>query len=279
MCRSPAFRGDDDYKMANLLSSGVSRETTSSRPILGVSLWLLLVCSSSCCSSVSVSILVGLAMMPLVILAYRTHPIAALLLVLIVWFGAQLDVLALPAEPWSAREWFFNPFGWQLVFFTGFAFMSGWLPSPPRNKVLVICAAIVVLVIVPLAYYRITRQFPEVRAWRKEYNFLIAKTDFGVLRYVHFLAVAYLCWIAVGEAGKRILPPQTGGVLADIWRRLLAIIMKVGQQSLAVFITSMFTARLLGVALDVLGRDSLANQIFVNFIGFLTLVLVAYGVG
>ena len=144
---------------------------------------------------------------------------------------------------------------------------------------LVFLAAAIVLVIIPLAYYRITRQLPEVRAWRTEYNFLIAKTDFGVLRYVHFLAVAYLCWIAVGEAGRRIIPPQTGGMLAEIWRRALAIIMKVGQQSLAVFITSMFTARLLGVALDTLGRKSLFNQLIVNLAGFTILICVAYGVG
>lgn len=223
--------------------------------------------------------LVVLAMMPLVIAFHRVHPALSLALVLAVWMGAQVGTLALPAEPWSSREWFFNPFGWQLVFFTGFAFMSGWIPAPPRHKLLIALCAIIVLVIVPLAYYRITRQLPEVRAWRTENKLLIAKTDFGVLRYVHFLALAYLCWIAVGEAGRRILPPQTGGVLAEVWRRALAVIMKVGQQSLAVFITSMFTARLLGVALDTLGRQSLFNQVVVNAVGFGVLISVAYGVG
>lgn len=223
--------------------------------------------------------LVVLAMMPLVVASHRVHPMLAVALITGVWLGAQIDYFALPAEPWSAREWFFNPFGWQLVFFTGFAFMAGWIPSPPRHKILTIVAGVIVLVIIPLAYFRITRQLPEVRAWRTEYNFLIAKTDFGILRYVHFLALAYLCWIAVGEAGRRILPPQTGSLLADIWRRTLAIIMKVGQQSLAVFITSMFTARLLGVALDTLGRNSLFNQILINAVGFAILIGVAYGVG
>ncbi len=223
--------------------------------------------------------LVVLAMMPLVVALHRVQPLMALGFVMLVWFGAQFDVLALPAEPWSAREWFFNPFGWQLVFFTGFAFMSGWLPAPPRNRVLIILASLVVLIIIPLAYYRITRQLPDVQAWRNEYRVLIAKTDFGVLRYVHFLALAYLCWIAVGEAGRRILPPQAGGAAAEAWRRILAVIMKVGQQSLAVFITSMFTARLLGVMLDTLGRGSVASQLFVNAVGFAILIGVAYGVG
>jgi hypothetical protein len=223
--------------------------------------------------------LVVLAMMPLVIACHRLHPLLSLVLVVGVWLGAQADYLALPAEPWSAREWFFNPFGWQLVFFTGFAFMSGWIPAPPRKKLLVVFAAIFILIVVPLAYYRITRQLPEVRAWRTEYSILIAKTDFGILRYAHFLALAYLCWIAVGEGGRRILPPEAGGMLAGLWKRVLAVIMQVGQQSLAVFITSMFIARLLGVALDVLGRDSFFNQVIVNLFGFIVLTCVAYGVG
>jgi hypothetical protein len=218
-------------------------------------------------------------MMPFVIAAHRFHPLVALALVLGVWISAQTDLLALPAEPWSAREWFFNPFGWQLVFFTGFAFMSGWLPAPPRDTRLIVLAAIIVVVVVPLEYYRITRHLPEVIAWRKDYAFLIAKTDFGILRYVHFLALAYLCWVAVGEAGRRILPPEGDGLFAAMWRRTLAVIMKVGQQSLAVFITSMFTARLLGVALDVLDGSSLVNQILVNATGFAILIAVAYGVG
>jgi hypothetical protein len=223
--------------------------------------------------------LVVLAMMPVVVACHRVQPLLALGLVAAVWFGAQLGVLALPAEPWSAREWFFNPFGWQLVFFTGFAFMSGWIPAPPRHRMLVILAAVIVLVIVPLAYYRITRHLPQVQDWRRQNGILIAKTDFGILRYVHFLALAYLCWIAVGEAGRRILPPDAGGLLADLWRGALAVIMKVGQQSLAVFITSMFLAQLLGLALDVLGGGSLVIQILVNCVGIALLTGAAYGAG
>ena len=104
--------------------------------------------------------LVVLAMMPLVIACHRLHPALALALIVGVWFGAQIDALALPAEPWSERHWFFNPFGWQLVFFTGFAFMAGWIPPPPRHRLLVIVTGVIVLVIIPLAYFRITRQLP-----------------------------------------------------------------------------------------------------------------------
>ncbi|XDA97727.1 OpgC domain-containing protein [Sulfitobacter sp. LCG007] len=223
--------------------------------------------------------LIVLAMMPFVVACYKAHPALALALVVGVWIAAQFNWLEMRAEPWSDREWFFNPFGWQLVFFTGFAFMSGWLPKPPRNRELALVAAVIVVVTVPFAYYRIISAFPAIDAWRIENDILIAKTDFGILRYVHFLALAYLCWVAVGKAGHRILPPTGDAPLAAVWRHVLAWIMKVGQQSLAVFITSMFLARVLGLALDMMGSESLFNQVIVLFSGFAILIVVAQCVG
>lgn len=222
--------------------------------------------------------LVVLAMMPVVVALHRIAPIAALVFVIAVWAAAGFGGLALPAEPWSEREWFFNPFGWQLIFFTGFALMSGWLPAPPVDKKLVILAVLIVLAIVPFAYFRLLSAFPELRVIRGDIRFFIQKTDFGILRYVHFLALAYLGWVAVGPKGVRLLPPSHDSAGARIWRILLTAIMKVGQQSLAVFIASMYLARLLGVALDVLGRTYL-TMVFVNFVGFALLVGVAYGAG
>ena len=91
-----------------------------------------------------------------------------------------------------------------------------------------------------------------------------------------------MAWILVGEKGARILPPQAGGALASIWRVLLAMIMKVGQQSLAVFISSMFLARLMGVVLDHLDRAEIENwftMILVNLGGAAIIVALAYGAG
>jgi hypothetical protein len=222
--------------------------------------------------------LVVLAMMPVVIALYRFAPLAALGFVVLVWAAADLGGLALPAEPWSEREWFFNPFGWQLVFFTGFALMSGWLPVPPVDRRLIMLAAAVVLVIIPLSYFRLLGTFPELREVRNSLSFFTDKTDFGLLRYVHFLALAYLAWVAVGPKGARLLPPSQDSLGARIWRVVLKVIMKVGQQSLAVFIASMYLARLLGVLLDVLGRNY-ASMFFVNMLGFALLIGVAYGAG
>jgi len=92
-----------------------------------------------------------------------------------------------------------------------------------------------------------------------------------------FLALAYLAWVAAGDKGARLLARGTGAA-ARFWSGALAVILKVGQQSLAVFVASMFMARVMGFALDVLGR-SLAATLLVNLIGAAILIAVAYGAG
>lgn len=197
-----------------------------------------------------------------------------------------------PAEPWNhegwsnwyyngeipdeaqtafkSREWFFNPFAWQLIFFTGFAFMCGWIPAPPVKKWLIaLCIAFIILSL-PTAYFRLfageiydyfgvfdtkpindwlettkfiwfngeltTATLSEMRA---DMRWLIWKTNFGIFRYLHFLATAYLAWIAVGAGGKYLIS-------SGLWGKIVKVIMVVGQQSLAIFLFSMVFAQMLG---------------------------------
>ncbi len=222
--------------------------------------------------------LVILAMMPAMVALARVHIGLMVAASVLLWLSVQIWDVNLPAEPWSERGWFFNPFGWQLVFFTGFALMSGWIPAPPVDKRLFWMAVAIILITLPFAYFRLYNEFAFLKEWRKEWSFLINKTDFGILRYVHFLATAYVAWVLVGPKGANILPPAGDGTMARIWRRTLAIIMKVGQQSLAVFVASMFLARLLGVGFDLLGK-SVLTMVLVNGIGFALIIAVAYGAG
>lgn len=218
-----------------------------------------------------------LLMMPIVIGLKNINGYLAILFVGLVWLAANMNIFNLPAEPWSTREWFFNPFGWQLVFFTGFAFMSGWFPAPPLNRSLIYAALAVVVLTVPLAYFRILQEVPALRTMAKEISFLTDKTDFGLLRYTHFLALAYLAWAISGDGGKRLITTGTGYGSA-IWRVLLTAILKVGQQSLAVFVFSMVAARMIGFILDQTSRTGL--QVWTaNLIGFCMIIAVAYTVG
>jgi hypothetical protein len=63
--------------------------------------------------------------------------------------------------------------------------------------------------------------------------------------------------------------------LSRLWSGLLAMILKVGQQSLAVFVFSMFFARLSGFVMDQVGRTTW-NMTLANFVGFGALIVVAY---
>ncbi|MFQ6551799.1 OpgC family protein [Aestuariibius insulae] len=231
--------------------------------------------------------MVVLAMMPLVVALARINLWAAAAPILFFWLMAQegltstlgLPHFAFPAEPWSDRNWFFNPFGWALIFFTGFAFMRGWIPKPPVAPLLIALAALVVLANIPLSNIGVRELGLDwARDWRRENGVWFDKSDFGILRYIHFLALAYLAWTLAGEAGRRLLPPEGNGAIARVWTTCLAAIMKVGQQSLAVFITSMFLARLLGFVFDVAGSTYL-TQTIVNITGCLILIAIAYGAG
>jgi len=156
-----------------------------------------------------------LAMVPFVMLVHRlAGKEAVFAFVLAVWLAAQFKYLNLPSRPWALHiGWFFNPFGWQLVFFTGFAFGMKWLPAPPVRAWLVWLAAAFVLITLPLAWYKIHGGFYLPRDWALtgwifQFRDLIEplrwKTWVGGWRYVHFLAVAYLAWAAVGPLGVRL---------------------------------------------------------------------------
>ncbi|WP_193139292.1 OpgC family protein [Meridianimarinicoccus sp. MJW13] len=220
--------------------------------------------------------LVILAMIPLMMGLARIHPYLALGASAAIWLVTQTGALSLPAEPWTDREWFFNPFGWQLIFFTGFAFIRGWLPAPPVRKDLVLLAVLLLLVTIPFARWQIFIHVDWIKDWRADYRVLIAKTDFGLLRYVHFLLLAYVFWVLAGPGGSHIRAHGTG-LAARAWGFVLKCILKVGQQSLAVFITSMWLARVLGAWLDVIGRTT-PNFWLVNLTGMALITLTAFGV-
>ena len=214
--------------------------------------------------------LVILALIPVMIALAGLDVRLAILASVGLWVAATAG-LNLPAELWfktpSDRTWFFNPFAWQLVFFTGFALMAGWLPAPPLRRWLVWTAVAVVVMSVPFAWGKIIGQVEVIRDLRRAGAVLIDKSDFGILRYVHFLALAYLAWAAVGPAGKHL---RQGGLAGQA----IALISRVGQQSLAVFAASMVLARVLGAFLNLAGNGPLAALV-VNLVGFGLIIGVA----
>jgi hypothetical protein len=236
--------------------------------------------------------LVVLALMPVMMGVERLGLWAVALTSGLIWLAANPylvglgpDGLSLPAEPWSQREWFFNPFGWQLLFFTGFAFMKGWLPPPPVSALLGAAAAAFLLLSAPFGSWKVFLWVDAangdlgdmIRPWWQTTAQWREKSDFGLLRYTHFLALAYLGWLIAGTGGKRLIA-SGHSLAARIWARLLGIITKVGQQSLAVFVFSMALARLIGFALDQTERG-IAITALANLTGFALIIACAYGAG
>ncbi|GGK45303.1 OpgC family protein [Salinarimonas ramus] len=211
--------------------------------------------------------LVILAMMPLVVGLARASVPLALGVLVVLWACAQARLLDLPAEPWSDRTWFFNPFGWQLLFFLGFFWMRGDLPAPPRASPALLAACLAVVVVtVPFAHWPIYQSVDWVGAGREALVPYLSKTRLGILRLVHFLALAYVAlWVV----------DRWGVLLRNGVARVLA---KVGQQSLAVFALGLVLSRALGIYLDFAGREPVTYAI-ANVTGVAVLVATAYVVG
>ena len=181
--------------------------------------------------------------------------------------AAQLG-LNLTADPMTGRSWFFNPFGWQAVFFTGFAFARGWLKPPPRDRRLVLAALAFVLVAAPVSCqysfscYAGWGAFPLLGEIHDGLSLWIDKINMGPLRYLHFMATAYLAFVAAGVGGSHLRGP-----IAELFRQ-------VGQQTLAVFLAGLVASQLVGIALDVVGRTFVTTAL-ANLAGFAMLVATA----
>ncbi|MBU1212415.1 MAG: OpgC domain-containing protein [Alphaproteobacteria bacterium] len=210
--------------------------------------------------------LVILAMIPIVMALKKLGRAYVFAAILATWFFATLGWINLPAEPWSDRVWFFNPFAWQLVFFTGFVFIRGWLPAPPISRPLMIAAALFVAAVIPFHHTWFLTNVPFFNDARNGLGLLVDKTGFGLLRYVHFLAIAYLAYALAGPNGDNI---------RTIKGPFVAICCKVGQQALGVFLAGQLLSMLGGIYLNELGHTYF-NTALVNFTGFALLIAVAY---
>lgn len=207
--------------------------------------------------------IVILALMPAMIIASKVHRFLPFAMMVALWLATQFDLTRLPAEPWSDRQWFFNPFGWQLLFFTGFFLMRGSLPAPGYDRRLMAAAVAVVILTVPFAWVRSQEAYPAFQTASARLFPLTDKTDFGLLRFIHFMALCYITVHLVGDKGSRLRGP------------VVRMLMVVGQQSLAVFITGMVIAQPIGIALDHAGR-TVSAEATGNLFGFGVLIATAY---
>jgi hypothetical protein len=207
--------------------------------------------------------MVVLAMMPLVMLLARSNVALAGLASIGLYLCVILFGWELPAEMAFYRPWFFNPFAWQLLFFTGFFIAAGWIkPLPFRGWLTVCCAAFLILAI-PVSHFPTYSSVKWLNILRISLEPFVAKTNLGILRYVHFLCLMYLT-VSLLKGHEKALHS-----------RCAAPFVQTGQQALPVFLTGIALSFFAGMALDVWGR-SIPKTLVVNAAGIVLLILTAY---
>lgn len=207
--------------------------------------------------------IVALAFVPAVMLIAKFNTSAALGASAAVYVGSWVFGWELPAEPWSDRPWFFNPFCWQFLFFTGYGLSRGWVRAPKPRLVLALLALAFVLFSLVTSYPPIWSEFPELDPVRDAIRPFRGKTKFGILRWLHFLSLAYL---------SHCLLANRQWLLTTKWTKP---IITVGQQALPSFLFSMGASYVGGMALDQLGRSVPAFAL-VNITGLTMVVLLAH---
>ena len=143
------------------------------------------------------------------------------------------------------------------------------------NKLLVTLATLMTLGFMTLSHVAIREWgFSWAQDWRVANAMFITKTDIGIIRFIHFLGVAYLAYAIAGEGGRRLIV-EGKTTLSKIAKFFVTILTKVGQQSLAVFIVSMILSIFVGFVLDQTGDGAIPVALS-NILGWAFLVGIAY---
>ncbi len=161
--------------------------------------------------------------------------------------------------------WHFDPFAWQLIFFTGFSLRRGWLKVPMELRALFWAGVTIIVLGVAISldpvWHRIAA-FDALRLWVAGYT---DKTYLDPIRYIHFLAVAYVT--------VRLLRGREQLLLSEPLRPIV----KCGQQALSIFICGMVLSHIGGMVFDHIGTG-FGAQVLVNGITIPLLIAIAHGV-
>jgi hypothetical protein len=192
--------------------------------------------------------IVLLAVLPLVLIGFRSWPKVVIFVSFLLWLSVQFDKrIALPAYPGPDRVWFFNPFAWQALFLLG-----AWLGyrgirggvSWISHRWLFCLAACLSLVGFVIRFNWTLHYFYDpipVLASIELLWPLLSKGDLGPLRFINVLAAALLV--------ARLIRPQARFLASPAARPFVIC----GRNSLHIFC--------LGILLSVLGQ-LLLNEFF-----------------
>jgi hypothetical protein len=213
--------------------------------------------------------IVLLAAFPFMLAGLRSWPTVVLGVSFALWAAVQLDSrLALPAYPGPNRVWYFNPMGWQALFFLGT--WLGWRGIPDKQSwldrgwLLGLAAGLAVAGLVvrfSWTLHGLYHPIPALGNTRFLWLFL-SKGDLGLLRFASVLVLALLV--------RRLISPRAPFLTG----RAAWPFVTCGRHSLHVFC--------LGILLSVLGHlvlselfGGLLMQLAVSAVGVAIMVAVA----
>jgi hypothetical protein len=213
--------------------------------------------------------IVLLAGFPFVLAGFRSWPSVVLGMSFALWAAVQIEPrIALPAYPGPSRVWFFNPLGWQALFFLG-AWL-GWRgtretwPWLDRRWVLGLAAALALTGLVVRFSWTLHNLYNPIPALgnTKFLWLFMSKGDLGLLRFLNVLVLAVLV--------RHLISPQA----AFLNRRAAWPFVACGRHSLHIFC--------LGILLAVLGHlvlseffGGLLMQLAVSALGVAIMIAVA----
>lgn len=173
----------------------------------------------------------------------------------------------LPGYP-GDKVWFFNPMAWQAIFYTGavLAVTAPRLAWVDRWRwPLALLAALYLLFAGVIAWsWHDTALGQLIPDWLARQIYPIDKTNLDILRFLHFIALAWLVRLAVPPDAKFLKWP------------FLTPIRRCGEHSLRIFCLGTFlslTAEIIVAYFD----DSVLSQVAVSVAGIAVMSLVAYG--
>jgi hypothetical protein len=172
----------------------------------------------------------------------------------------------LPAYP-ENKVWFFNPMAWQVVFYVGAACAAlgpqlGWLDRFRWPLSILAALYMVFAAFIALSWHYNSLQ-ELTPAWLGRLIYPIDKTNIDILRFLHFLALAWLVRLAV--------PADRAFLRWPIFYPLR----RCGEQSLLIFCIGTFLA-LSGQVIVSQFEESLLSQIVVSVAGIAIMCAAAY---
>ncbi|UUO04985.1 OpgC domain-containing protein [Blastopirellula sp. J2-11] len=193
-------------------------------------LWSFTLCFQPYCLEILAFYVVLMPFATVLLWLYDRYWQLACLLSLGAYMAARnFNWVELPRFPWGDREWYFNPFAWQFVFFLGL--VASRIDFKTAGSRLARFLAIIFAIAVLAWGLRVqwsTSPLPEleflgegIQEWLGDWR---EKTRPHPLRIVHFLCLAYLLAI--------LLPGPTAKFWKSVWA---APIVKAGQHSLQVY--------------------------------------------